>query len=80
MGGEHDPQSMISNRPRCSKTVMLRPISLMPPSAVTRRPPGREDLAGEVFVHLRLTCRLPQHRSRAHVGGQFVRLLRVAGI
>lgn len=33
--------------PRCSKTVMLRPISLMPPSAVTRNRRRSGDLAGE---------------------------------
>jgi len=38
--GNITPQSTISNRPRCSKTVMLRPISLMPPNAVTRNPPA----------------------------------------
>ncbi|COX02527.1 Uncharacterised protein [Mycobacterium tuberculosis] len=37
--GNNTPQSIINSRPRCSKTVMLRPISLMPPSAVTRNPP-----------------------------------------
>ena len=50
--GNITPQSMISSRPRCSKTVMLRPISLMPPSAVTRSPPAAKRAGrGEVVVH-----------------------------
>jgi hypothetical protein len=40
VAGEQHPAVDDQQRPRCSKTVMLRPISLMPPSAVTRRPPG----------------------------------------
>ena len=43
VGGEQHPQSMISNLPRCSRTAMLRPISPIPPSAVTRRAPGPVD-------------------------------------
>src|SRR6478752_4556913 len=35
--GNSTPQSTISNRPSNSYTVMLRPISVMPPSATTRR-------------------------------------------
>lgn len=49
--GNITPQSMINSRPRCSKTVILRPISLMPPSAVTRNPPVANGLAGEVYIH-----------------------------
>ena len=36
--GNSTPQSTISNLPLCSNTVMLRPISPIPPSATTRRP------------------------------------------
>ena len=36
--GKSTPQSTISSRPACSRTVMLRPISPSPPSATTRRP------------------------------------------
>jgi len=44
--GKSTPQSTINSRPRCSKTVMLRPISLIPPSAVTRSPPGASGRGG----------------------------------
>ena len=37
--GKSTPQSTTSSRPSYSKTVMLRPTSPSPPSAVTRRPP-----------------------------------------
>ena len=37
--GNRTPQSTMSSRPACSKTVMLRPISPSPPSGTTRRPP-----------------------------------------
>ena len=63
--GNSTPQSTISSRPRCSKTVMLRPISLMPPSAVTRRPPGASGPGA-----VRVVRSLPQHRGGPHVGGQ----------
>src|SRR6185437_14535982 len=38
--GNNTPQSITSNRSACSKTVMLRPISPMPPRATARRPPS----------------------------------------
>ena len=38
--GNSTPQSTTSSRPSYSKTVMLRPISPMPPSATTRSPPS----------------------------------------
>ncbi len=38
--GKSTPQSMMSRRPRCSTTVMLRPISPRPPSGTTRTPPS----------------------------------------
>src|SRR5699024_3047172 len=36
--GKSTPQSTIMSLPRCSKTVMLRPTSPRPPSAVMRMP------------------------------------------
>ena len=36
--GNSTPQSTMSSRPACSKTVMLRPISPIPPSGTTRSP------------------------------------------
>ena len=38
--GNSTPQSTTSSRPSYSKTVMLRPISPIPPSATTRSPPA----------------------------------------
>ena len=50
---------------------MLRPISLMPPSAVTRKPPGASGPGGfEIGVHY------AKHRGRSHVGGQRLDLVR----
>ena len=66
--GKSTPQSTISSRPRCSKTVMLRPISLMPPSAVTRNPPGASGPGGfrsasTSEVPWRRACQRPAPRS-----------------
>ncbi len=38
--GNSTPQSTMSSRPSCSKTVMFRPISPRPPSGMIRRPCG----------------------------------------
>ena len=58
--GKSTPQSTISRRPRCSKTVMLRPISLMPPNAVTRKPPGASGPGGLRSVS---TIEVPSRRA-----------------
>ena len=71
--GNNTPQSMISSRPRCSKTVMLRPISPIPPSAVTRSPPGASGPGGArsviIAARRRPACRRPAPRSASGVAG-----------
>ena len=80
--GNSTPQSMISSRPRCSKTVMLRPISLMPPSAVTRKPPGASGPGGCERAARRCSPgssqrrRSSEHAGGPHVGGQRLDLFR----
>ena len=65
--GNSTPQSTISRRPRCSKTVILRPISPMPPSAVTRSAPGSSGggaLRSSIMsaAHWPPACRRPARR------------------
>ena len=63
--GNNTPQSTISSRPRCSKTVMLRPISLIPPSAVTRSPPGASGPGGLSSSFTTAAPRQPAYRRPA---------------
>ena len=76
--GNNTPQSTIRRRPRYSKTVMLRPISEIPPSATMRSPSfGGRGGAGRrcvrsapcidftTFRRPRLLLRFPLRRPRA---------------
>ena len=67
--GNSTPQSTTSSWPSNSRTVMLRPISPSPPSAMTRRPPSGSG-GGAAELRVRLAHRLASPRRHAGAGAQ----------